>query len=168
MLRPVRVRARSPDLQPLDRRRGIHVTIDAVVVKKTAHDAEVSPGKRKVRVELDSFRISSGSILEGGATGLTVLDANSAQVSIVSSRVCCRRLRANSLHQLCIQLLRDRIGYFGFDRKDIIELAIVAAGPQVRVGACIDELHIHANLIGRPLQRAFQNSADVKLAANGS
>ena len=58
------------------------------------------------------------------------------------------RLRANSLHELRIQLLRDGVGYFGFDGKDIVQFAVVTVGPEVSVGACIDQLHIHADLVG--------------------
>ena len=71
-----------------------------------------------------------------------MLDANAAQVGIVSCRVCCRRLCVNSLYKPRIELLRDDVGYFGLDGEDIIKLAIVAAGPQVCVSPCIDELHI--------------------------
>ena len=42
----------------------------------------------------------------------------------------------------------DRIGDLGLDGKDIIQLAVVTARPQMSVGAGIDELHIHANLVG--------------------
>ena len=34
------------------------------------------------------------------------------------------------------------------DGKDIIKFAVVTVGPQVSVGACIDQLHIYANLVG--------------------
>ena len=119
-----------------------------MVVKKAPNNAESGPGKGKIRVKSNSFRISRGSILKGGATGLTVLDTNATQISIVSSRVCRRTLRANPLHQLRIQLLRDGIGYLRLDGKDIIKFAVVTAGPQVSVGACVDQLHIHANLVG--------------------
>ena len=122
--------------------------IDGLVVLKAPNNTESCPGKGEVRVKLDGFRISRGSILKEVATGLTVLDANATQISIVSSRVCRRRLGANPLHELRIQLLRDGVGYFGFDGKDIIKLAVVTVGPQVSIGACVDQLHIHADLVG--------------------
>ena len=77
-----------------------------------------------------------------------MLDAHATEIRIVSGRVCRRRLSANPLYQLRIELLCDRIRYFGFYGKDIIELAVVTVRPQVSVGAGIDELHIHANLVG--------------------
>ena len=65
-----------------NRRRRIHVPVDAVVVKKTPNNAQSGPGKGKIRIEPDGFRISFGSISKGRATGLTVLDTNSAQISM--------------------------------------------------------------------------------------
>ena len=63
---------------------------------------------------------------------------SAAKVGIVSRGVHGGRFRANSLHKLRIQLLRDCVGYLGLDGKDIIQLAVVLVRPKMGVSACID------------------------------
>ena len=132
----------------LNRRRRIQLRIDAVVVKKAPNNAESGPGKGKIRVELDGFRISLGSILKGGATGLTVLDTNATQISIVSSRICRRTLRAN-LFALASHPVAARSCWLPRSRRQRHhQVCGRNCWPRVSVGACVDQLHIHADLVG--------------------
>src|ERR1700722_1583332 len=48
----------------------------------------------------------------------------------------------------------------------MVEIAVVALGPDVRVGRRVDQLHGHVNIVGRALNGAFQDAVDVEFAGN--
>ena len=75
-----------------------------------------------------------------------------------------RRNRALLLPaEVRLQSLGDRLCNFRFGRKDISQLAIVSLGPEMRVGQCIDELHIYANLVRCLLNAPLENVRNTKL-----
>ena len=52
---------------------------------------------------------------------------------------------------------------FGFDAKDVFELAIVTLGPKMFVGRGANELRVDVHLVASLLDAAFQNIRDTKL-----
>ena len=56
-----------------------------------------------------------------------------------------------------VQVFRDRLGDFALDGKDIRQFAIVSFGPKVRIGPCVDELHVYPDRVACFLHAAFQD-----------
>src|SRR6185369_4498512 len=60
----------------------------------------------------------------------------------------------------------DRSGHFVLDREDILELAVVAFGPDMPVGMRVDELHGDTDAIADLAHAAFEDIFDAELACD--
>ena len=58
----------------------------------------------------------------------------------------------------------DGRGHFVLDGEDVIELAVVALGPDVRVGFGVDQLHGDADAIARLAHAALDDILHLELA----
>ena len=62
-----------------------------------------------------------------------------------------------------LQRLGDLRGDIAFDGKNIDQLAIVSLRPKMRIVLGVDKSNIDANMVGRFLNRAFQDIGDAEL-----
>src|SRR5437667_6943945 len=64
-----------------------------------------------------------------------------AKIAIIREKICRGRLLNRSLlgrRKFCFKLLRNRLCNLALDGKDVIERAVVALRPEVRVTSCVD------------------------------
>src|SRR5262249_26984357 len=64
--------------------------------------------------------------------------------------------------KLVCNFLRD----FALDCESVIDVTIVLLSPNVRVGACVDQLRVHAQLATSALHTAFEDMRHAKRIAN--
>ena len=57
----------------------------------------------------------------------------------------------------------DRRGHLVLDREDVLEVAVVALGPDVAVGIGVDQLHGHAHPVARLAHAALDHVLDAEL-----
>ena len=62
-----------------------------------------------------------------------------------------------------LQLIGNHLGDLALDGENVIERAIIAFGPNVCVGAGIDQLRAYPHAATGPLHTAFQNMRDPEL-----
>ena len=62
-----------------------------------------------------------------------------------------------------LQLIRDGLGDFTLDGKDVIDWSIIIFCPLVCVSACIDQLRIHSDLVAGALHAAFEQMGHSEL-----
>ena len=65
--------------------------------------------------------------------------------------------------ELRLQAVSDRFGDLTYHGEEIRHLAVVDVRPEMSVGGCVNELHVHAHLLSGTLDAALQNVHDAKL-----
>ena len=71
-------------------------------------------------------------------------------------------LRLFARRKLCLKFVRDLLGKIGLNGKDVGQIAVVIAGPEMLVRRCVDQLHINADTIAGTTDAAFQNGRNAQ------
>ena len=61
-----------------------------------------------------------------------------------------------------LQRIGNFLRNFALHRQDIFKVTVVSFRPKMRVGARVDQLHVHPNFTARPLNCPFQHSGNAK------
>ena len=56
-----------------------------------------------------------------------------------------------------VQLIGDRAGDFSFDPEDVVELTIIAFGPEMLICRSANQLHIDVHRVSDFLHAAYEN-----------
>jgi hypothetical protein len=129
--------------------------------------------KRELRIGGDGLLIQLGRLAQ--RTVVLVLVSLPAQElgtqeQFVGSRIFGRLARNGSRlgrRQRGLQRGGHGPGDFLFDREDVFELAVVALGPQVRIGFCLDQLQVDQHLVADALHTPFEQRGDAEFDAHG-
>src|SRR5438874_10209289 len=138
------------------------MTLDAAL-DETRH------GEREVWIARNGLPVPGSRLVERLRLQRTIGQAFlvlALQKEVVSSRVLCwsSRERAGFRRgKFRLERIGDLLRDLALHGKDIFHLAVVRFGPEMRIGASVDQLHVNAHFVGGLLHTAFQNGRDSEL-----
>src|SRR6266404_218066 len=124
---------------------------------------ETSNGRGKVRILHDGSPIPTSSLVVGLRFKGTLSSAFfevSFEKEIVGFSILGRRSGKRvrlRWRKPGLQGIRDFLRNFAFDREDILDLPVITPGPEMRIGACIDQLHVNAHGVCALLHATFHH-----------
>jgi len=68
--------------------------------------------------------------------------------------------------ELRLELICDGFCYLALNSEDVGQIAIVSLRPEMRIGACIDQLRIHSHAIANTLNTSFHDMRNAKLISD--
>ena len=126
---------------------------------------ERGPGGGEGRVELQRApgvaQTHFDRLRRGGEVGMPTLEE--LEMRLGADGVALGKLRGFRRCQVDRDLARHGLGQLALQAKDVLELTVIASGPERLVGARGDQVHAQAHAVAEEQRRAFEHGVDIQL-----